>query len=1123
MKLLIGQANTGKTEYIFARIAEQVTTQQGNPLFVTPSTNAAEVLMKRLQIFIPHELPKSAKPFPISFPALSERILKTTGQGLNFITAIQCNRVLRSVINELAQKDALIYFDKTASKPGLVRSLTKFINELWRSGIDANDFANITRNRSKKDEDVALIFKRYETALKQANAIDSGGAGLYALRRLQVIAHDEIQDRERVHRNLRETFPLIVADGFDFYTPVQVKILSGLSTLGIEVIATLTFEESRAVHLWQKRTYERFVKERAEIINFTSKLTNEISIAAARLMNDDPLTKSDNQATENDVKAQKEGDKFERDSIEKNDAKIKIISAPDRAVEVRAVAREIKRLVLANNCALDDITIVCRSLNMYAHHFESIFKECSIPLELDIQVALGENPFIVALLRVLSLAEKHFQRRAVIECLRSPYFDYSGFELDEKLIDLLEQVSFAEKITQTRDQWVDAVELPTPKSKIESEVGNGNSSKSELSSSLASRLNKFFDSMTFKTTAQRQEYVREINHLMTLLKVGERIKQDEIPIFDESAKRTEKTAFQTITAHQVFLDLLNSLGEERTIHPATGSNPNRRLNNENHSVNSLFENREPEKKLSWSAFFAELEGAVSAFSLPGIKQNFPTVVVQETHNLRPRNYRAIFLVGLIEGEFPMKSAETTPYTLAEKTILRNTGIDFAETIGDAGADLTQFHKTMTRASERLYLSYARSDFSGGELLKSYLVDEVIAVAKTEEIRLAQVERENETMVSQQLLSLEELALLTARRLRKHLHHMDGWSTIQIIKQSSAILDSNLRSWPATVRGAVLEHRRLTGKERGSFGGIIIERKLAEQIKAHFSADYLWSASKINNYGLCPFRFFADNVLNLLPIAEPKEGFAADRLGSAYHKILEKTYSTLQERGIELNPDSLDKATAIAEEICEATLQKLLDNREIRKSGVWDFDKSEIKKRVLNLLRHEALSNDEQAAKPLAFEQRFGDSNNPPLILENSEGNIKIGGCIDRIDKTEDGLVVIDYKTSRSPISVKEALEGRNLQLPIYVMAANRVIKRDESVTSGFYLHIHSCKKGSEFPNKNLALEEITAKAEEFVGEYVNRARRAEFPVEPNQNRCPPYCEFDVMCRIHSLPSEAADE
>jgi ATP-dependent helicase/nuclease subunit B len=1101
MKLLTGQTNSGKSEIIFSRMGEVVLNRQGNPVLITPSTNAGEVLMKRLQAFMPEELPANSKPVSISFPELSQRILRIAGKNLSFLTAIQRDRILRSVVRELAEQNALVYFDKTADKPGLTHTLAAFINELWRSNVTTDDFANITQNRSKKDADIALIFKRYEMALKQAGTIDAEGAGLQAMRWLETINKSELAEPERAIQNLKNNFAFIAADGFDFYTPVQVKILSQLSRLGIEVMATLTFEKERAVHFWQKRTLERFVSEQVEIINCKPLVANDISEAAAKLMSDNvSIAQGKSEAICSDLQ----------------NAKIKIISAPDRAVEMRSVAREIKRLVIENNFALDDITIVCRSLHMYAHHLERLFQECAIPLEVDTQIALGETPFVVALLSLLNLSENHFPRRRVIECLRSPYFNFSSLGLNDEAVDLLEHISLTEKVTHHTEQWLDAIEHPTTQRHSDSEEGSHTLPEEELRSNLAPKLRKFFELVSFKPEAWRKEYTQHIEHLITILKMPENgLPQDGISGIHQIAIDE--------AAQKAFFNLLEALAEESTLRPVRKSFDEQESGYEDDLTYPLFDEQPQQRQINRSVFIAELQRAIAATSFSRPRTNSPAIVVQEVHSLRPRNYRAIFVMGLIEGEFPKKTAETTPYTLAEKIALRQLGIDFVETINDAGADVTQFHKSMSRASERLFLSFARTDFSGGEMLRSYLIDEVKAVAKTDELRIAQVEKESETVAGQDVLSLDELALLTARQMRRQLGHLNQANQKQSLSQNSGLLETNLRSWPATLRGALVEQRRLSGRERGIFGGIIENQKLAEEMHARFNDDYLWSASKINDYGLCPFRFFANNVLNLSSIEEPAEGFVADRLGTTYHEILEKTYRQLKEQGIELTADSIEKVTEIAEENCEATLQKLVDDRKVRKSGLWDFDKSEIKKRIVNLLRSETLANEEQSARPLAFEQRFGLDGKPPLVIGNSEGLIKICGSIDRIDKTEDGLVVIDYKTSRSPISTKEALEGRNLQLPIYLMAANRVIKHEEPVTTGFYLHIYSCKRGSELPNKNLSLEEITTRAEEYIGEYVSKIRWAEFPVEPNQNRCPPYCKFDVMCRIQSLGSTADDE
>src|SRR5205085_4285770 len=128
--------------------------------------------------------------------------------------------------------------------------------------------------------------------------------------------------------------------------------------------------------------------------------------------------------------------------------------------------------------------------------------------------------------------------------------------------------------------------------------------------------------------------------------------------------------------------------------------------------------------IAWPAFVAEVERALASVSYDRGTVARPCVVAQEAHRLRPRRYRVVFVLGLIEGEFPARLTERAPYTLAERAELRQAGLDLTETITDAGADLLQFYKAMSRAVERLYLTFARTDVAGGELLPSYLIEEV---------------------------------------------------------------------------------------------------------------------------------------------------------------------------------------------------------------------------------------------------------------------------------------------------------------------------------------------------------------------------------------------------------------
>ncbi|MEW6128928.1 MAG: PD-(D/E)XK nuclease family protein [Acidobacteriota bacterium] len=1072
MKLLTGSANSGKTRNLLSRIAQCVSDKQQSALLIIPSSAAADIFHEALQTVISENLPDKAKPLVITFPNLFQKVLGLCKEQRDYLTSLERDRVLRNVVAGLAEQNALSYFHNIAHKSGLIDSLATFIDELWRSNTDAKRFTQLIGLTSKKAQDVALIFGEYEKALEQMPAVDAEGAGVRAVKALEKLLTNPSANLSLIEK-IKSEFPLVACDGFDFYTPTQIRLLELLGHCGVETVASLTYEADRAVHLWHKPTWERFVDMGAEVVHFDSPSETSISQAATRLMREQI--------------ADLPGESF--DETGQASQPINIISAPDRGVEVRAVAREIKRLTIEDNFALEDITIVCRSLATYAHHCERIFAECGIRVMLDCQLALAENPCVIAVIKLLQLEINHFRRRLVIDALRSPYFDFSAFELTGERVDVLDDLSLKAGVMQGHNQWIEAIEKPAKKTGEDENADIVEFDKlpePALRSSLANQVKAFFQALSFPENEQRKNYAQRIKNLLTKLQVAERI-------------QLGKSAVVDALALQRLLALLDFFASERAQGDAL----------------------ESAKILSRELFFADFFRAINQISFARPDNRHPAILVQEAHNLRPRTYRAIFIVGLNEGEFPKKSAETAPYTRLEKANLRRAGIDFTETTSDAGADLTQFHKAMTRATQRLFLSYARTDFAGGELLKSYLLDEVCAVAETRELRLSQIETADAKSFDE-AASLEELAQRTALAMRKQLDSDKPLSPNPLIKSASTLLTGSLTSWTTTVRASQIERLRLAGLGRGIYGGIIANEKLAAKIQQQFNEDYLFSASKINDYGLCPFRFFARNVLRLAPVDEPREGFAPDRLGTAYHEILERAYRMLKEQGMALSEATFATAAEIVEQVSEAVLTEMLEKGEVRQTPLWEFEKADMKKRVVNLLRAEMHWNADNAAVPVRFEQRFGYGKQPPLVIGSLSGNIRIRGQIDRIDERDGELVVIDYKTARTPVSAREAEAGRNLQLPIYLMAADRVLLPDKAVAAGYYLHITSCKKGSELPKKNLSVKEVVEKAEDFINDYVSSIRRAEFPIAPNQNRCPP-CEFETMCRIQSLGTSADED
>jgi ATP-dependent helicase/nuclease subunit B len=1068
MKLLIGPSNSGKTSQVISLLADALGERQSRLILIVPSERAAGEMKQRLNESVIGRSRVFSRQVVTTFPTLYASILNYANHSLRWISEIERYRLIRKVVSELNEAGKLEYFDLIADKPGLIAALAGFIDELWRSGTAPEDFAVIAKARNEKDRDIAKVFAAYAIELAAAGETDAEGAGLLALKALEEIASAN-KGSESANATLH--FTLVAADGFNFYNRVQVRLLSLLSSLGVKVVTTLTYEENRAIHIWQGPTRARLDAHATEIVDCSTTPANAIDLAAINFMRDDEAVSTPRLDSYKEI--------------------INITSAPDRLTEVREVAREIKRLIGEERFGLGQIAVVCRSLESYTPHLERVFDEHAIPLKCDRSAALGENPLVVALMRLLSLSEKSFQRRVCLDCLRSPYFDFSFAELDTSSIDTLDRLSMVENVIRGCDQWREAIVATGERVKRRDESDRLDEEAKEdrqaRYSRLCDRMNALFEMLAFAHTSTRSDCVEAIHTVLEKLKVIERLAVSEMAARDRIALDT-------------FLKLLSTLSESR--YNKTG-------------------------EATWPDFLNELANAVASSTYVPPTFEGPAVVAQEIHNLRPRRYRAVFILGMVEGEFPIRSTERSPYTLFEREELRRTGLDLTETPADAGADLAQFYRAISLATDRLFLSFPRTDLAGGELLPSYLIDEVKLVASTEEIRIAPAYSKSERQLSKDSASLQELASATAARIRERLleRSEDEIFVDPQIKAAQQFLSSNLKSWPNTMRAARVELGRLKG-HADRFGGIIENNLLINRLNEMFGPDHMWNAGQINDYGICPFRFFAKHVLGLGHMDQPAEGLLAHQLGTAYHRILENVYLRLSEKGIQITPDVISTVREVAEQAGEAALEAMVNKRELRKNALWEFEKNEIKKRIGRLLEKESNWNAETPAKPKHFERAFGKSGQPPLLVEDEAGQIKICGVIDRIDEREDGYVVIDYKTGRTPINYNEALDGRNLQLPIYMMAAIRVVSPGARVAAGYYLHINSRKRGSELPHKDdpgLSVDALIEHAEKRIRDYAQKARRGRFPVSPNKGRCPNYCEFDVMCRIHSISGVSTEE
>ena len=127
-----------------------------------------------------------------------------------------------------------------------------------------------------------------------------------------------------------------------------------------------------------------------------------------------------------------------------------------------------------------------------------------------------------------------------------------------------------------------------------------------------------------------------------------------------------------------------------------------------------------------------------------------------------------------------------------------------------------------------------------------------------------------------------------------------------------------------------------------------------------------------------------------------------------------------------------------------------------------------------------------------------------IDLQNGAPPIK--GMIDKVERTEEGIVITDYKTSK-PYSKNAALKKR--QLPIYGMASFFLF--DEMPVKYVYDFVRFGKK----LEIELPVERLTEVKNQIRFEYMQISaykRNGSFPANYNDFYCKNFCGFKHLCQ-----------
>lgn len=258
----------------------------------------------------------------------------------------------------------------------------------------------------------------------------------------------------------------------------------------------------------------------------------------------------------------------------------------------------------------------------------------------------------------------------------------------------------------------------------------------------------------------------------------------------------------------------------------------------------------------------------------------------------------------------------------------------------------------------------------------------------------------------------------------------------------------------------------------------------------------FSASQLAMLGRCPFLWFCNKLLHLALPDEMEDDLSPIAKGELYHKTLELLLSAAKDK---------DCSTENLLSLLEGSLNQASS---FNPYPIPDWEQR--RPELLNTLRW-AISA-----------EKFLAPGTTVLALEQTSSNaVELGGFllryrVDRLDRTIDGLEIVDYKTGSHISTLVKNNEGKlalDIQLPIYAqLLSGSLVTDGEQVTRGRFYSINEAdnlQKKYNYEADKFDQQILT----DFFLNMQSLLEHGRFPVQPDlkQEVCT-NCQYDLVCR-----------
>lgn len=312
-------------------------------------------------------------------------------------------------------------------------------------------------------------------------------------------------------------------------------------------------------------------------------------------------------------------------------------------------------------------------------------------------------------------------------------------------------------------------------------------------------------------------------------------------------------------------------------------------------------------------------------------------------------------------------------------------------------------------------------------------------------------------------------------------------------------------------------RRLLRKWTTDDGLVDPDEMAVAGLASHQFSARSFSATALQNFASCPYRFFLSAILRLEMREEPAAIEVIDPLtrGSLFHETQFEVLTNLKSAGLlPLSTNDLAKAFGLVDQALDRLAAEYQDKLAPAITRVWQDGINSIRADLREWLRRMVDSTDGWV--PDKFELSFGLSDrgprdsDPDSVDEPVEivGDLKLRGSIDLVERHTSGKWrVTDHKTGKARAEKNIVVGGgKHLQPLLYALACQKLMK--QPVESG---RLYYCTSDGGYQDRVVPLDDYTRQTVTTVLTTVRQSLAEGFlPVAPEEGACV-WCDFLAVC------------